>query len=441
MVSISREIAFKALSRWAKLPTDPHAIIDKLLTEKIRAEDAGFARELFFGTVKFKRKIDFYASRYHASKNLEPRLKQIIRLGFYQLLQAPNIPDYAVVSESVELAKKVTGPQQVRFVNAMLRNFLRQPDKVSIPDIDSDPVKHLGLTYSFPDWLVIRFIERYGEAQTENLLDWFNRPPQLCFFINQAVPDFQAVETGLESLGLACDNPEYFTDYFECKDPHKLIKSEIFRDGRIIIGDPAQGLAVRALEVKSGETVLDLFAAPGGKSAALAGRLGNDGLVIAVENNAGRLSLMKGNLRRWNVRNVMLVRADALKFATGRKLRAILADVPCSGTGTLRRNPDLRWRLKPDDIGRHAGHQKKLIREAAGLLEQGGRLVYSTCSIEPEENELVVREFLKHNHEYRLKDVNGLEKFKVESGMYRIMPDAFKTDGAFAAVIEKKRRD
>lgn len=438
MISVAREIAFKALLQWAKSKADPHVILAGLLSEDVKPEDAAFSRELFFGTLKYKRKVDFYSSPYYASKNLEYRLKQIIRLSFYQLLQTQNIPAYAVVSESVELAKKFSGPGQARFVNAVLRNYLRDPEKIVLPDFESDPVKYLGITLSFPDWLVAKYIKRFGLVETGKLLSWFNQPPKLCFFINDSISQSSDIRSGLKSQDLECEPHEYFTDYFECGNSQRLLKSDIFKNGYIIIGDPAQGLPAKALGANQGDIILDLFAAPGGKSAALAGIVGREGLVIACDSSIQRLRLMKKNVSRWKLENVILIQTDTLKFASRRNLRYILADVPCSGTGSMRRNPDLRWRLKAEDIKRQAKRQLMLLEAASYLLEPGGRLVYSTCSIEPEENEQIVGEFLKQNVDYGLKNVDLLKNLEIMPGMYGVMPHKHKADGSFVAVIERR---
>jgi 16S rRNA (cytosine967-C5)-methyltransferase len=216
-----------------------------------------------------------------------------------------------------------------------------------------------------------------------------------------------------------------------------MLRSKPFSDGSIIISDPAQSLAVRALKVSSGDIVIDLFAAPGGKTASLAGLVGSDGYVIAVDLSLKRIKLLKSNIDRWCLKNVFPVCGDALKFASGRNFKYILADAPCSGTGTIRRNADLRWNLQETEIKRQAKRQARLIEAAANMLQSGGRLVYSTCSLEPEENIRVVENFLKQNKAYRLIELHEFDKFIGMGGTLEVIPHRHFSDGAFVALIEK----
>jgi 16S rRNA (cytosine967-C5)-methyltransferase len=439
MASIARVIAFKALSKLEKTQSDPQTIIADLTRGKIKPEDAAFARELFFGVIKYQRKIDYYARHFYQSEKLNRKLQQVVRLAFYQLIQTPNIPHYAAVSESVELATKYCSAKQAGFVNAIMRNYLRNPNAIALPAKNDNSIDYLGVNYSMPEWLVDRYVKRFGPAEAEVLLQWSNQPPDLYFFINNYITDSTQVESRLDELAICFEKFDIFDGYYKCLDPHKLIHSQLFADGQVVIGDPAQSLPVKALEVQPGCRALDLFAAPGGKSAALAGNVGSEGLVISTDLSLNRLQVMRQNFNRWRITNASIFCSDILKFASKRKFRYILADVPCSGTGSIRRNPDLRWKLQPDDIQRQASRQAKLIRAAAAILESQGRMVYSTCSIEPEENYQIIEGFLKQNAEYRLIDVDGCQPFRADTGLYEILPHKIGVDGAFAAVIEKVR--
>jgi len=177
MLSISRNIAYKTLIEWENSRKDPHLILHRSLPDKIAPSDRAFSRELLFGTIKYKRQLDFYINHFIQSGNLDNRLKPVLRLGFYQLLHTKNIPEYAVVSETVELANKYHSPQKAGFINAIMRKYLQEKNKVVLPDFSSDPVDFLGLNYSFPAWIVKRYINKYGINQTASLLKLFNKPP------------------------------------------------------------------------------------------------------------------------------------------------------------------------------------------------------------------------------------------------------------------------
>ena len=437
MVSISRDIAYRALAQWTGDFGDPQAILEKLIPVDIKAEDSAFARELFFGVIKYQRKLDYISSKFLSAKKIGRKLNQIIRLGVYQLLQTPNIPEYAVVSESGDLAHKYFARRQAGFINAVLRNIIRKKDNIKLPDKDNSPVEYLGVIYSYPDWLIERYIDRFGFDQTEQFLDWCNKPPALSFFINKYSGNERETIEKLQGESIPVTANEVFDGFYLTSEPHRLINSQIFKSGRIIISDAAQGLSPKALNPEPGTTTLDLFAAPGSKTAALSGMIGAGGMVIASDNNIKRIKLMRSNIRRWQTGNVFLISSSALQFASRRNFRYILADVPCSGTGTMRRNPDLRWKLKPDEIRHQASKQSYFIQAAASMLKTGGRLVYSTCSIEPEENGQIVKKFLKHNPGFRLKAVDDLKRFEEQSGIYSAMPHIHHSDGAFVAVIER----
>lgn len=438
MPSVARVIACRAFMEWGETRADPHAILKSIINEPIKPEDAAFARELFFGSIKWQRKIDFFISHYHKSKTLEKKLNQVLRLGFYQLLQTPNIPAYAVVSETVDLAKRNCGQKQASFVNAVMRSFLREPQKVRLPNAKKEPAGYLGITHSYPDWLVERYLERFGMEQTIKLLAWGNSSPELYFFINSLDEAESDIKKQLTKQNIEFQKSDFIEGYYKCHTPAALFSSELFRRGKIVIGDPAQGLAPALLNPVSGSLTIDLFASPGGKTAALAIKAGRSGNIIAADNSKKRMAVLKNNLQRWRLNNVHPLLCDGLKFASRRKFRYILADVPCSGTGTLRRNSDLRWNLRPEDIKRHAAGQAEYFRAAAQMIEFGGRLVYSTCSLEAEENAEIIAGFLKQNPEYRLVESGEFERLRTKQGMYEILPHEHNTDGAFAAIIERR---
>jgi 16S rRNA (cytosine967-C5)-methyltransferase len=433
----ARFIAWKCLAEWDKTKDDPHAIIAANTPPVISPEDGAFARELLFGTIKFKRKIDYYSSRFIKSENLETKLKQVIRLGFYQLLQTTNIPPYAAVSETVEVAKQVCSSKQAGFVNAVLREYLRYPEKAELPDFKKDRIRHFGVKYSYPDWLVRRYLKRFGFEQAPEIFQWGNTAPELYFFVNRYIAAEKDVIDELAASDIQCQENSYFKGYYQCLNPSALLQSKSFLEGKIIIGDPGQGLAAKALTVKKGETVLDLFAAPGGKTASLAETAGSQGWVIGADNSLRRLQILKENVSRWRLNNALIIVADVLQFPAARNFKYVLADVPCSGTGTIRRNPDLRWQLKSVDIRRHSHRQLMLLEVIAGLTAPGGRIVYSTCSLEPEENTGVIENFLKQNEAFHLKNINGFDEFKIADGMYEVSGYKYQTDGAFIAVIER----
>lgn len=436
MYSSARDIAYRSLIRWEKSGIDPHDLLEPLIDDLAMTADRSLARELFLGVIRWRRFLDHFIDTYSHSRHLQGKLRNILRLGFYQLLKMDKIPPHAAVFESVELVKKYAGNEQSGLANAILRAYLKDPDRVAFPDEAADPVEYLGLTQSYPDWLVDRYIKRFGPADCLRLLEFGNKPAPLSFFINSISTkppiDLNEVSAGIENV----DGPAPWK-YYIARNGRQLLGSAPFAEGLFVIGDPSTGMAPMALNPDTGSLVLDLCAAPGGKSAALSMMVGDDGRVLAIDISIKRLKKMRTNCRRWRLKNVLLAAGDLLQFATSGKFKYILLDVPCSGTGTMRRNPDLRWRLQPDDIQRLADCQAKMLGAAADLLDRGGRLVYSTCSIEPEENELQIERFISRNSGFRMEDDPRLIEYRLGEGMYAMFPTRHGTDGAFVAIMRK----
>jgi 16S rRNA (cytosine967-C5)-methyltransferase len=437
MPSISRVLAFRLLQRWQRSKADPQALAARYIDEKIRPEDAAFARELFFGVIKYSRKLDFFIGAFVQSQNLAPSLRLLLRLGIYQIVHTPNIPHYAVVSDTVELTRKYGHSKETGFINAVLRNFIRYPQKIQFPNPETDPVEYLGVKYSYPDWLVKRYLERFDYDSTVRLLEFCNEPPPLNFFVNKCMTIYSEIEQEMTSEGITFSPIDQFSGYYSCANPHQFLRSATFRAGKVIIGDPSQSLAPSVLNATPGSAVWDVFAAPGGKTAALAMNVGDLGLVVASEINTERIKMLKNNLVRWHLSNVLIYCGDALQFANRGDFRYILADVPCSGTGTLRRNPDLRWNLQEDDLKRLTQRQSQLLMAVSNHLEPEGILVYSTCSIEPEENQQVISAFLAQNQSFCLLGISGFDQFRLDDGLYATLPHRDNADGVFVAVLKR----
>jgi 16S rRNA (cytosine967-C5)-methyltransferase len=437
MASIARTIALDLLLKWENGRIDPQSLAAQGIDKTVETRDAGFVRELLFGVIRYRRKLDHYISQFAQISRIPLPIKTILRIGSYQLLMTPNIPQYAVVSESVELAKARGKPRADGFVNAILRNIIRNQDKIAMPDIDADPVSYLGLQYSYPDWMVKRYLKRFGFEETSRLLQAGNEPAPVCFYVNRMLADNKSLMEELQAAGIEARVIETFPDYYECDNPSELIRSAAFTQGKIVIADPAQSLAVDSLELRSGAEVWDMFASPGGKTINLANKVGRGGVVFASDRYPDRIELLISNTKRCQLENVHIFLADILTFATKRKFGYILADVPCSCSGTMRRNPDLRWRLEEKDIAKLAANQYKLLMAASAMLADGGRLVYSTCSLEPEENQQVIDKFLASNKGFRLARSAGFERYRDSSGMIATLPSRDNIDGVSVAALEK----
>ncbi|MBM3871912.1 MAG: 16S rRNA (cytosine(967)-C(5))-methyltransferase RsmB, partial [Verrucomicrobia bacterium] len=355
-----------------------------------------------------------------------------LRLGLYQLFFLDRIPPHAACYETVELSKQLGCGNQSNFINAILRRSEAEREIIEAELADlREAAPHLGCSH--PEWLVKKWTVRWGAADTRRLLEWNNSAPATHVRVNTLKTSPAAL---IERWRLR-ENLEY--DLAACpwaEDGHVLtLKTHpsltslgSFRDGWFYVQDPSTLLAVQALDAWAGESILDLCAAPGGKTCFLAQKMENDGELLACDLSADRLRLVAENSSRLGVTCVKTLalgeHPDQALF--GRRFDKILVDAPCSNTGVLRRRLDLRWRLRPEEITRLRGTQLKLLALAAKHLKPGGTLVYSTCSLEPEENTEVVKEFHTAHPTFKLESEREL------------MPFRDHVDGAYVAKLRQE---
>jgi 16S rRNA (cytosine967-C5)-methyltransferase len=369
---------------------------------------------------------------------LECRLRNLIRLGAYQLLFCGGIRDAAAVSESVELAKGGGFERAAGLVNAVLRELTRQAETVSIPDLEEDPVGHLSHWGSLPTWIAERWLQAYGPHEAAELAEACLRAPPRTVRVSEGA-DLEAVKKRL--TGQPCRfAPRGITDLRS--DP---VQEGGFAKGQFTIQDEASQLVPLLLGVEPGETVVDCCAAPGAKALQLAELVGEKGEVIALDVHANRLALIRRDARRLGLRNVRPLQRDAAQGfdLRGRQVfRYVLIDAPCTGLGVLRRNPDARWRLTPEDVPQLATLQLALLRSATRYLDDGGVLVYSVCSVDAEETVQVVEKLLASEPKLRQEDPRPYlpepaRELVDAEGALRTFPHRHGCDGFFAVRLVK----
>ena len=394
--------------RWEEGTEFADAILHRALEKgDFSTLDRALFMELFYGVIRFQRSLDFLIGKLREEEP-DVRTQQALRLGIYQLLQT-RIPQHAAVNETVNTAGRSRA-----LVNAVLRRYLRE-EKELRKSLDGAPV---GVRLSHPEVLVTRWTRQFGESDTARLCEWNNRPADILVRVNEL-----KVSAGeLMRAGGA-----------EPVETHPLmLKMERLPIPWIVSGlcyvqDPSTLMACEMLAPQPGERVLDACAAPGGKTSYLAQLMKNEGQIVACDVSAERLARMRENLDRLSVSNVEVKKADWLQAPPQEEenFDRILLDAPCSNTGVIRRRVDVRWRLRGDDFTRMPGVQMELIKNLAGLLKPGGALVYSTCSMEPEENDEVVRRVAL--------EAPGLQFRKAQ----RTLPFRDNVDGAFAALFTR----
>jgi 16S rRNA (cytosine967-C5)-methyltransferase len=455
-VSVARKIAFDALHRVASRDAYADDLLRAELGTKIRREDAALATELTLGVLRWQRLLDFLIARQltKEKKKLDVEVQLALRLGLYQLIFLERIPARAALYESVQLAKRARKSSAAPLVNAVLRKLaqeaLRKPNLpetfASLLPKDLPPAEKLGVLYSHPTWLVERWLATYGEERTRSLLAANNRAPRLSCWV-LAESQRQAAKLSLEQAGCAVSAGRLIREAWSLQGGSPSA-SRAVKQGWVAIQDEASQAVAHLMGVETGDTVLDLCAAPGGKTVLCARAAGPEGHVLACDIHKHRLRAMQERFKRAGVRNIELLELDATQpLPFDRRFDRILVDVPCSGTGTLSRHPEIRWRLRPEDLADLHARQVRLLRNAFPHLAPRGRLVYSTCSLEPEENEFVVKEALraaprelcvvapKGEMQRRLSSSVMVDSLFCPEGSFRTFPPDHETDGFFAAAI------
>jgi 16S rRNA (cytosine967-C5)-methyltransferase len=454
-ISVARAIAYEALRRVEAEGAYASDVLHVELPASVKAEDAALATELTLGVLRRRRLLDFLLDR-HLKKpidKLDLPVAIALRMGLYQLRYLDRIPASAAVNESVELVKRARKTSATTLVNAVLRRAAgesRQPAEKFLPP-DLSPAERLAIRYSHPTWMAERWLARLGPANTKTLLEANNRTPQLSCAINDPDRRNETVAS-FAKAGLRV-SPGQLVKNAIAVSRGSPSRTEAFRSGWISIQDEASQIVPLLLDVQPGDRVLDVCAAPGGKTPTLARTAGRMGMVVAADRHAHRLRPMCAQFERLGLDGVHIVELDAtipLPFCA--KFNRILVDAPCSGTGTLARHPEIRWRLRQEQLAELHALQAEMLTTALAQLSPGGRLVYSTCSLEPEENDEVVAEVLAASQSVRrvnaaelarvlakhlVQDVEAEKLFDL-LGQFKTLPGLQNCDGFFAAAIEKE---
>lgn len=446
-----REIAARVLGRRRDSEEFTETLLERSLTPaQLSPADRGLAQELVFGVVRWEMTLDWLIDRKTQGRKQKGGLQDLLRLGLYQIFWLDRIPDHAAVHETVEQTKRAGYGAQAGFINAVLRGYIREKDETrrQLAEIKSS---NPALGFSHPEWLVTRWQQQFGADAARQLLELNNTPPKTFARVNAlnfgqpaAKPDERRVRRGVpERIQEIGDLLTFWRDegveydffsrdwtgeglVFHLKSHPSLATLESFQKGWFYVQDPSTLLAVRELDPQPGEAVLDLCAAPGGKTTYIAQRMNNSGRIVAHDNVPERLKMVVENCQRLRVTGV---ESTAILGSRPAAFDRVLVDAPCSNTGVLRRRVDLRWRIQPEEITRLRETQLELLYDAAARLKPGGVLVYSTCSLESEENVGVVKEFLDHHSNFKLERERQL------------LPFIDGVDGAYVAKLKKSSVD
>ena len=358
--------------------------------------DRGLCHELVLGVERWQATLDWLITRKTGGRTQKAGLQDLLRLGLYQIFWLDRIPDHAAVHETVELAKRNGHGSQSGFINAVLRGYLREQEETR-KLLAELKISQPALGWSHPDWLVARWQHHWGADRTAKLLEWNNTPPKIFARVNTLRTDAdqlikkwseEKVDYDFKTFDWTGENL-----MFELKSHPPLTSLGSFQQGWFYLQDPSTILAVRELDPQPGEAILDLCAAPGGKTTFIAQLVRNEARIVAQDVSGERLKLVQENCTRLGVTCVGAAASSSFILHPS-TFNKVLLDAPCSNTGVMRRRADLRWRIRPEEIERLRAAQLNLLSQAATCLKPGGTLVYSTCSLEPEENRGVVSQFL-----------------------------------------------
>ena len=422
-----REIAVEVLGRRGEGQFTEDLLEQALTKSPLPTADRRLCQELVYGITRWQATLDWLIERKTGNRPQKAALQNLLRLGLYQIFWLERIPNHAAVHVTVELAKRRGFGPQAGFVNAVLRGYLREWEstRLLLADLKNNQA---ALGYSHPEWLVTRWQARWGAAHTAELLAWNNSPPKTFARVNalKILPEKLLPIWRQENVEYDFVRGDWFEDnlIFELKAFPPLHRLQSFQQGYFYIQDPSTLLAVRELDPKPGENVLDLCAAPGGKLTYIAQFMGNQGRIAGHDRNPARLELLTENCARLGVACAELASTPHSALRTPHFDR-VLVDAPCSNTGVMRRRVDLRWRVSRPEIERLSRTQRDLLEEAAAALRPGGVVVYSTCSLEPEENRDVIAAFLADH-----------PKFKREAER-ELLPFVDGVDGAYVARLRQ----
>ena len=395
--------------------------------------DRRLAQEVAYGTLRLRGRLDFVLDELVRGgvQRLESEVLDILRLAAYQLLELDRLPAYAVVSDAVEASKLVKGQGAASLTNAVLRRLSRESySAFGFPSLAEDPQGHLSTWGSHPVWLLERWLSCESLEDVRGLVEYNNRRPAV--HLSVAADRDRALErlreAGVEARPAAWGASSVWVEPSDVRKALDVVDA--------VIQDPAAAAVVDFMALDPGSDVVDLCAAPGGKAALLAAR-GHE--VWAFDVAAGRLARLLENRDRLGLDRLHVARGDATRPPVARA-RTVLIDVPCSGTGTLARHPDSRWRLQPDDLAKLVELQRRVVDAAADIVLPGGLLVYATCSLEPEENQEQVEAFLTRRSDFKLEPppTSALAAdLTAPDGTLRVLPQRHGMDGAYAARLRR----
>lgn len=446
----AREVALDVLVKVEKEKSYSNLELNEALNRAgLQRNDAGLATELVYGTIQRKLTLDWILNRYvkQGTDKMEHWVRNLLRLSLYQIWYLERIPERAAIHEAVEIAKR-RGHQGISgMVNGVLRNIVRQKSEIQFPN-NVDPAEGISLEESHPEWMVKRWVAMFGEQTAREICQHNNRPPKVSVRVNSLRMTRDQLMEAMKRDGIEVESSAVYPLGILVQSGGNIGHTRWFKEGFCTIQDESSMLVGQLLSPDPGSRVLDCCAAPGGKTTHLAELMKNEGVIVAADIHPHKLELIRQNKERLGADIIQPTQADAREFnqtfGADKPFDYILLDAPCSGLGVIRRKPDIKWTKSAKEMDEIVSLQRTILESAASQLKPNGKLVYSTCTVEPAENEQMIASFLMEHPEFALDSTadsflpaSVINQAKIEDGMYRILPHWFGSDGFFMARLVK----
>jgi len=440
----ARSCAVKIICRCERTDSYLEKLIDaELKNDSLNDFDKALLNEISHGVIRWMRRLDWFLNGFYRG-NYEkclPEVRNAMRVALYQILFLNKIPYSAAVNEAVEFIKRIHGEKHAGVVNGLLRTIIRTLENLVWPTREIDEVNYLGIIQSHPNWMVRRWINRFGFDETVKLCEENNKRPVMSLRVNSLKISNGDFENYLKEKNLYYKNGNYLENFFTTKTMSKIYTDELFRQGFFSVQDESAGLVAKLMDPQKEDLIIDVCSAPGGKTSHMSELMNNEGQIIAVEKYLSRMEVMGKNLERLGVKNVKKLHDDIcqpgskeLKESLLGKADKVLVDAPCSGLGVLSKKPDIKWKRVLEDIIKLQKLQIEILENSVKYLKPSGVLVYSTCTTEAEENMEVVNIFLSNHTEFSIDNAGRYVSEKVvnKDGCIELFPHIHNVDGAFS---------
>ena len=419
---------------------DTNKVLDYSIADELEPRERAQVREYVQNILRRRSYLDFLIDHYSsiAVEEMKPELKNILRLGIYDMLFMDSTPDYAAINEAVEIAKFMQGSKTGDLVNAIMRNLQRDMENLPKPAYE-DRTKLVATTFSHPEWMVSRWSKRFGEREAFQLMQANNTRPNYYIRVNTMRTKPENFEMRMEKMGVEFEASEWLPNFYKVDSVQPFIEKGLLAKGICQVQDIAAGFAPFVLDPQPGESIYDLCAAPGTKSIMISDLTEGKSDILAVDISANRLEKLAESALAFGAENIKIRRGDVLELSLP-LADAVLLDAPCTGTGVLSKRADLRWRRDEEGLQKAVELQEQLLEEAANMVKRGGRLVYSTCSIEPEENMEQITKFLEKYDNFELEPLEDFvpEEILTEDGKaYQTLPHKHGCDGHFGVLLHR----